>query len=184
VRYRRETGERRRKKMTRLKSITRTGSFLKERLRQFMPEKSPAGPVPGRGPLSRREFVRYGTGLTLAFFPLLNCGSAFSGGSGDGSTDPGLPRISFEVRFSESMDTESVEDAVSVSPSSSTLHSGTFTWSEDDTVLNYMTDVDDETAYTVTIGKTAKDRAGNFLDGNSDGTGGDAYSFVVNGVLG
>ncbi len=165
--------------MTRLNALQRIRSLFGDGLRKFIPGKSPGGAPAERNPLSRREFVKYGTGLTVALFPLLNCGSAFKddpGGSGDGN-----PRISFQVRFDESMDRESVENAVSISPSPPLT--GTFTWSENDTVLYYITDVDNETEYTVTIAGTARDTAGNFLDGNGDGSGGDGYSFAVNGVV-
>jgi hypothetical protein len=174
--------------MTRLIAIKKTGARFFKGVFSFIPGKGPGRAFPLKKSLSRRDFVKFGTGIALAAFPLLGCGSAFSDKTDDsGGDNPGetlVPRISFEATFSKPMDRSSVEDAMSISPGTTTPLSHTFTWSENDTVLNYMTDVDDEAAYTVTIGATAKDLAGNFLDGNSDGTGGDAYSFVVNGVLG
>ncbi len=171
--------------MTRLKAIQRIGNHLKEGVRGIIPVKSSRGSFLGRNSLSRREFVKYGTGLTLALFPLLSCGSAFRDDSKEDTpaVDPGLPRISFQVTFSEPMERASVEEAVSISPEISPSYTGSFTWSGDDTVLNYITNVDDEVLYTVTIAGTAKDRAGNFLDGDEDGSGGDAYSFTVDGVV-
>jgi hypothetical protein len=176
-----KTGERRREYMTRLKAIKRIGDLYKERLRGFIPAKSHSSTVHEGNSFSRREFVKYGTGLTISLIPLLNCGSAFKDDSGSGSGDS-LHKISFTIRFSESMDRESVEDAITITPAGSTPLSDSYTWTDNDTVLNYITSVDNEAEYTVTIAGTAKDRAGNFLDGNDDGTGGDAYSFTVNGV--
>ncbi len=170
--------------MTGLKAIRRIGNNLKEGLSGIIPAKRPRGSFSQRNFLSRREFVKYGTGLTLALFPLISCGSAFRDDSKEETpVDPGLPRISFRVSFSEPMDKTSVEEAVSFSPEISPSYTGTFTWTGDDTVLNYITNVDDEVLYTVTIAGTARDRAGNFLDGNGDGSGGDAYSFTVDGVV-
>lgn len=91
-------------------------------------------------------------------------------------TDPeddeviGAGRKHIEVRFSEEMDTASVEDAFDISPHVS----GSYRWSGENYTLYFEPDVDlqDDTSYTVRIITTdARDVTGKELEGN------DSWSF-------
>jgi parallel beta-helix repeat protein len=64
------------------------------------------------------------------------------------------------VTFSEAMNQSSVEGAYSVSPSVS----GSFSWNGDKMIFTPSSNLNYETAYTVTIGTEAKDLAGNNLE--------------------
>lgn len=131
---------------------------------------------------SRREFVRMGAMFAATAFPLLGCSI---GSKDDNPPDTGgaaLAKVSFAITFSKAMDTASVEQGMTIAPGNNTQLSNVYAWSENDTVLNYITDVDEKREYTVTIAGTAKDKTGKLLDGNSDGTGGDEYAFEVMGV--
>jgi len=73
---------------------------------------------------------------------------------------------SITIDFSESMDTTSARNAFSISPTVP----GSFSWTGDTTMIfNPTTNLAYSTAYTVTIDGTAKDSAGNGLDGNENG---------------
>ncbi len=97
------------------------------------------------------------------------------------STSPASNRINVSgispitVSFTKAMDTLSVENAFSISPAVS----GTFAWNSDFRSMTFtpVTHYDHLTAYSVTIGGTAKSATGFFLDGNNDSTGGDPYVF-------
>ncbi len=81
------------------------------------------------------------------------------------------------ISFNESMNTSSVESAVSISPSI-TLNKS---WSGNTLILTPAIDFNETTSYIVTVGSSAQDVSGNPLDGNGDGTGGDAFqlSFIT-----
>lgn len=75
--------------------------------------------------------------------------------------------------FSRQMDPESVEAAFSIAPEVD----GSFAWSEQNTRLVFEPDtLLPETSYTVTIAGSAEGAYGDALDGDGDGTGGDAFS--------
>lgn len=89
------------------------------------------------------------------------------------------------IRFSETMNTRSVEDAFSYGDGYSvyTVGDGGVSWiateSADDT-LRFDPRLEFATGGTVTVhlqGQVAKDAEGNLLDGNRDGTGGDDYAW-------
>ncbi|MBN2413747.1 Ig-like domain-containing protein [candidate division KSB1 bacterium] len=75
------------------------------------------------------------------------------------------------ITFNETMNTGSVESAVSLSPSANV----SFGWNGNTLVITPLSSLQGSQAYTVTISGSATDLAGNPLDGNADGTGGDAY---------
>ncbi|TDI85126.1 MAG: T9SS type A sorting domain-containing protein [Caldithrix sp.] len=79
------------------------------------------------------------------------------------------------VRFSRSMNRQSVEDAFAIGPGTV----GHFIWNTPSTTLLFEPDTrfKFDTEFTVTIAGTAIDEAGRPLDGNRDGTGGDAFFY-------
>ncbi|MEM3341241.1 MAG: carbohydrate-binding protein, partial [Thermoplasmata archaeon] len=82
---------------------------------------------------------------------------------------------SVSITFSQPMDTASVQSAFSSSPDPG---GWSFSWSGGNTILTAShNNFDYQTTYTITIGATAKDLGGQFIDGNGDGNGGDPYSF-------
>jgi parallel beta-helix repeat protein len=86
------------------------------------------------------------------------------------------------LTFDEPMDTGSVESSFSYTDLITTWTSadGAITWSNGDRVMEFnpTTDLAYTTTYVVTLDASlATDVIGNFLDGNSDGTGGDNYTF-------
>jgi hypothetical protein len=99
------------------------------------------------------------------------------------ATSCAQPYVSFEITFSDSMDRASVEGALSIDPAVDGLFSGEFNWYNDDTVVYYKGNVPEAgRTYAITLGGAAQSKGGNSLDGNTDGTGGDAYGFEVTGV--
>ncbi len=89
---------------------------------------------------------------------------------------------SITITFSESMNTTSVSEAFSLSDGATTLTAanGTGAWTLGDEVYSFTPaeSLALGTSYTVTLnGSSARDRSGNLLDGNGDGTGGDSYRF-------
>ena len=93
------------------------------------------------------------------------------------------------IRFSETMDTRSVEASLSYGDGFSlyTIADGTVSWlatSSPDDTIRYSPRLEFASGGVVTVnvnGTVARDAAGNRLDGNGDGTGGDDYtwSFAV-----
>jgi parallel beta-helix repeat protein len=86
------------------------------------------------------------------------------------------------ITFDEPIDTGSVESSFSYTDLVTTWTSadGAITWSNGDRVMEFnpTTDLAYTTTYVVTLDASiATDVIGNFLDGNSDGTGGDNYTF-------
>jgi N-acetylmuramoyl-L-alanine amidase len=77
------------------------------------------------------------------------------------------------IRFSETMDTASVRSAFTISPAVS----GRIAWTNSNTTFLFYPDSSFpyNTDFTVTIGTTAKSTYGDFVDGNRDSVGGDAY---------
>ncbi len=83
-------------------------------------------------------------------------------------TGTGVPVTSvITITFNESMNTTSVENAFTTSPTVS----GSFSWSTDKTALYFTPDspLSYSTTYTVTIKADALDTSGNGLDGNGNG---------------
>ncbi|MDO9548052.1 MAG: Ig-like domain-containing protein [Candidatus Marinimicrobia bacterium] len=79
------------------------------------------------------------------------------------------------IQFSRPMDTALTAAAISISPEEIL----DFTWLNDGLKLEIRSDsLDFLSEYTITIAGTAKDIFGYQFDGNSDGVGGDAYSFT------
>ncbi|MBN2780523.1 MAG: family 10 glycosylhydrolase, partial [Candidatus Marinimicrobia bacterium] len=91
------------------------------------------------------------------------------------------------LEFNKSMDAASIAANVSVTPAPSGL---TLSWEhprwvkEDHLVLNIGASWQFNTEYTVTVGAATVDQAGLQIDGNGDGTGGDAFTlqFTVSGA--
>ena len=84
------------------------------------------------------------------------------------------------VEFNKNMDPESIEANLSITPalSNQSLSWDHPTWvKEDHLILNISGSWAFSTVYTVTLGGATEDQAGLQLDGNKDGSGGDAYSF-------
>jgi hypothetical protein len=80
------------------------------------------------------------------------------------------------IKFSSAMDATSTNAALSTAPS---IVNTTKTWNEDSKQLTVHATprLEFGTSYTVSIAGTAKSIWGLPLDGNGDGTGGDAYQF-------
>lgn len=137
--------------------------------------ETPLDMAAGNSPCTRRELVRKLAAMACAAAVpsfLLSCGE-------DGEH---AFHISFEVTFSGKMNTASVENALTISPADADTNNAVISWSADNTVMYYKTGVSAAGDYTVTIDGTALSATGNRLDGNSDGTGGDAYSFILPAV--
>ncbi len=84
---------------------------------------------------------------------------------------PGVNSI--QVTFSRPMDTSSVNSAISFSPS---LGSISRSWNANERIVTFTTSgFEFGTQYTMTIQPTAKDKYNHPLDGDGNGTGGDAY---------
>ncbi len=86
------------------------------------------------------------------------------------------------LTFDEPMDTASVVSSFNYTDLTTTWTSvdGAITWSNGNRTMEFnpTTDLAYTTTYIVTLdGSIATDVIGNFLDGNSDGTGGDSYTF-------
>ncbi|OGS51178.1 MAG: hypothetical protein A3K65_05620 [Euryarchaeota archaeon RBG_16_68_12] len=100
-----------------------------------------------------------------------------------GATAP--PDAAIEVRFSEGMDTASAQAAFSYGDGFSlyTVGDGTATWastSAPDDTLRFVPRLEFASGGRVTVnldGRVARDAAGNLLDGDGNGTGGDSYSW-------
>ncbi|HLF06009.1 MAG TPA: Ig-like domain-containing protein, partial [Thermoplasmata archaeon] len=88
-----------------------------------------------------------------------------------GATGVGLD-IEVRVKFSEAMDRPKTEAALSVQGATVVSYS----WTGDELVATLGTLVK-STTYEATVSASAADSAGNLLDGNGDGVGGDAYSW-------
>jgi hypothetical protein len=105
-----------------------------------------------------------------------------------GSPDEYVKR--FEVYFDDVMDSDSLENAVSISPAiSHSLHfstdAGSFSALYLMTISGPSSKTDDldmtpGSKYTVKIKGTAKSKHNQPIDGNSDGIGGDDYSYLYN----
>jgi uncharacterized lipoprotein YddW (UPF0748 family) len=84
------------------------------------------------------------------------------------------------IEFNKNMDAESLVENLAVSPEPANMN---LSWDhptwvrEDHLILNIAGSWDFNTLYTVTIGAATLDQAGMQIDGNKDGTTGDAYSF-------
>jgi len=79
-----------------------------------------------------------------------------------------------QIVFSKLMDTASVRAAFSITPTVA----GSLLWSNNSTTLNFKPDsvvLPFNTVFTIRIDGTARSQGGYFLDGNGDGTGGDAF---------
>ena len=84
---------------------------------------------------------------------------------------PGLKNI--QITFSRPMDVASVNSAISFNPP---VAGTTNTWGGSDRILTITTtNMTPSTQYTLTIQPTAKDKFDHPLDGDGNGTGGDAY---------
>ncbi|OZC03505.1 Ig-like domain-containing protein [Rubricoccus marinus] len=84
-----------------------------------------------------------------------------------------------EIAFSRPMDRAATEAAFSLAPASGGDEvAGAFRWSDNDTrmVFDPTDDLMAETLFALTIAGTAEGTAGDALDGNGDGTGGDAFA--------
>ncbi len=127
--------------------------------------------------VTSRDFLKYLTRAGLiASIPVIGCSDP-SGPDFPGSN----AYASFEITFDKQMDIASVENAISISPNSALSSS---VWTNNNTSVAYTFEASDtDTVYTVTIGAAAQDIYSNNLDGNSDGTGGDPYSFTMQGTV-
>ena len=126
--------------------------------------------------ITRRDFLK--TGITLAatlVVPkfLMNCSDTKTGKNS-------AHYASFEIRFSKQMNIESVANNLTISPNQPEFTLVEPEWTENNTVLycKYPTEAAGK-EFNITISGEATDLVGNQLDGNSDGTGGDAYTFSV-----
>jgi hypothetical protein len=133
--------------------------------------------------ITRKEFLARSFGIIASLAIPAALLSKCSGKSSS-SLPSGTPYISFELTFNKAMDTDSFKNALSVSPAVSGFASVDPEWSAGNTVVYCRYPLQaGGTTYTVTVAGTAKSAGGLFIDGNSDGTGGDAYSFNVPAVV-
>ncbi len=81
---------------------------------------------------------------------------------------------SIDISFTKMMDTASVRNAFSIFP----FVDGSITWKNNFMTLSFVprTHFEHLTKYQLTIGGSAKSVTGFFIDGNSDGTPGDAFT--------
>lgn len=136
--------------------------------------------------ISRKDFLKQGVSLGAALavpgFLLSACSGPVTGDDPGGSSS-GSHYALFELTFSKQMDKASVESALSVSPNDASFSGKTFEWSSGDTIFYCKLPCNSAgTPYTVTIAATAVDTAGNAIDGNSNGTGGDPYTLNITSV--
>lgn len=146
----------------------------------------------GSEEISRRDFLKQSFGLfaavALPSVLLSKCAyyrdkpqnAAIT--TNDGGTiilPAGTPYISFEITFSKPINKTTFTNAVSISPSIGDLSLYTPEWTSDSVVFCKFPLSEKGKTYTVTIAGSVKDSSGLSLDGNSDGTGGDAYSFDI-----
>lgn len=86
-----------------------------------------------------------------------------------------------DMEFSKPMDRTSVENYINISPEPENVF---FTWDnanwviENNMVCHISASWEFNQAYTITVSDTVTDGIGLAIDGNGDGTAGDAYSFV------
>ena len=82
------------------------------------------------------------------------------------------------LSFSRPMDRAATEAAFSLTPADGDPAGGTFAWSQNDTRLVFTpsSELAAETVYTLALASSAQGAAGDALDGDGDGTGGDAFS--------
>jgi hypothetical protein len=130
--------------------------------------------------LTRKEFLARSFGLIAAVAVPAALLSRCSGKGGSNSLPAGTPFISFELTFNKPMDTVSFKNALSISPAVSGFSSVEPEWSASNTVVYCRYTLPAAgTTYAVTVAGTAQSAGGIALDGNSNGTGGDSYSFNV-----
>jgi len=142
---------------------------------QFFPKGVYPGPVsftiPGTAIMNANGLITSTEGteqLQDEFFPLILSTSPAKSAH---HVNVNLP---ITITFNEAMNTGSVESAVSISPSTNV----TFSWNGNTLVMTPVSGLQGSQNYTVTVAGSATDLAGNVLDGNADGTGGDG--FVLN----
>ncbi|MCK4531040.1 MAG: Ig-like domain-containing protein, partial [Candidatus Marinimicrobia bacterium] len=85
------------------------------------------------------------------------------------------------IEFNKNMDASSIEEHLLISPAPANLNLqwDNPTWVKDDhLILNIRASWQFNTNYTVNLGAATTDQVGLQIDGNKDGTGGDAYSFA------
>ena len=82
------------------------------------------------------------------------------------------------LSFSRPMDRAATEAAFSLTPAGGTAAAGTFTWRDNDTRLVFTPadELASETVYTLALAASATGAAGDAIDGDADGSGGDAFS--------
>lgn len=126
--------------------------------------------------ISRRDFLKLSlSAAAVGCLPLLSCENK--------TTQPETAYLSFELEFNRAMNRQSVEDAITINPAVTGFFDTQAEWNAESTrVLFKGNTPDTKTVYSVTLEGSAADEAGNYLDGNQDGTGGDAYSFTINAV--
>jgi len=84
------------------------------------------------------------------------------------------------IEFNKNMDAASINEHLTISPelSNKSFAWDNSTWVKDDhLVLNISGSWEFNTTYTITVGASVLDQIGLQIDGNKDGTSGDAYSF-------
>lgn len=80
------------------------------------------------------------------------------------------------ITFSRPMDSESVEQAISITPDVEDLN---WLWSSSNTQTGFSrTLLEDSTIYTITIGEMAEDVYGHRFDGNNDGQSGGEFELI------
>lgn len=134
--------------------------------------------------VNRRDFLKgiYSLAAVASAPALFTACAGNPGGSGNNPGGATGNYFSFEVQFSKTMNTESVEDAIVIAPLPSD-NQPVIEWRNGDSLLYCRySESSAGNSYTVTIGSGASDTSGRYLDGNGDGTAGDPYTFNVASV--
>ena len=129
--------------------------------------------VTGQITMLEGQFTFFDAALVSTIPPVVTATTPEDGQNPFRITDP------IEIDFSRPMDRAATEAAFTLAPASGgDATTGTFAWEDGDTRLVFTPEasLNAETAYVLTLAGSATGAAGDPLDGDGDGTGGDAFS--------
>ena len=122
-----------------------------------------------------RTISNVDTFFTYADFDLISSVPPFVKNSFPVKADSNVLKFDkITISFSRPMNTSTVEENFTILPDIN----GTLSWSEDSRILNFNTELDFNSEYTVTIGAVAEDNFQHNLDGNGDGVSGDDFVLI------
>ena len=129
--------------------------------------------VTGQITMLEGQFTFFDAALVSTIPPVVTATAPEDGQNPFRITDP------IEIDFSRPMDRATTEAAFALAPASGgDAATGAFVWEDGDTRLVFTPEasLDAETDYVLTLAGSATGAAGDPLDGDGDGTGGDAFS--------